>query len=410
MRALTAALTIPLTLGLGLLGAGMLGSLAGCQSSSGKVAVPPPPLITYAPVAAADAAAIANDLVATLRACTPARLAALLDIEAMAIRAGHGARPASGNGSGSGSAIDIEARVTTARDQTAREVCNRTRDAEVTLLPDRTPRPRPLLRLAFADGTFNYLELEEARRSSDSAVRVVDVTSYATGEAASTTYARLYGDSAASRTPEGRRGRAAISEAQRRLGNQDISGARATFRTIPDDVRRDKAVRVLDMQIAMYESDDAHRAALAAFQRDFPEDPALDLHELDAMALRADYAGALVVLERLDRRVGGDPFLQAMRALMLAGAGKPVEAEAAARLATTAEPTSSAGWQVRCHLVLARRDFTALAGLLTESASRRGAPLDLRRLRGAAGWAEFVTSAAGAPWALAGTTPAPPSP
>lgn len=220
--------------------------------------------------------------------------------------------------------------------------------------------PRPLLRVVAPDGAFNYHQLELDKQAGE--VRAVDIYFFASGENLSETFRAL------TETLVGT-GSTAASNSLRRIrqltDNGDRAGARALLQKLPAVVRETKAAMLIDVQLTSgATADPEYLAAIDAYAKAFPNDPSLDLVILDGLFLRKAYDEALAVLARIDKRVGGDPYLDAMRAGIHGEAGQRGEALAAAKRATAREPTLEAGWwQLLTQQAAAQEHGSALATL-----------------------------------------------
>ena len=65
---------------------------------------------------------------------------------------------------------------------------------------------------------------------------------------------------------------------------------------------------------------------LEDFRKYYSQDPCLDLLLIDYYTLKKDYAQAIPCVDRLDKSVGGDPYLNVLRAASTSAAGHLNEA------------------------------------------------------------------------------------
>ena len=118
--------------------------------------------------------------------------------------------------------------------------------------------------------------------------------------------------------------RIAAIRAQVVAGNYE--GADRLYQRLSKIARQDPIVMQLRIRIASGLDEAAYRQALEDHRARFGDDPSKTLILLDGFYLEGDYDAAAAALARLDRDVGGDPYLDCMRAGALRSAGKQAEA------------------------------------------------------------------------------------
>jgi tetratricopeptide (TPR) repeat protein len=277
------------------------------------------------------------------------------------------------------------------------------------LLPGEPPRA--LFRLAGDDG-LNYHELhlridEEAEPTGASAVRVVDVFVYVSGEALSTTFRRVYASG--------------LVEANRSFLDRLLEGEGAYMKALPTiqemneaaytdperalelwasldaDVKFRTEVLTVRIQAASNVGDEAYLAALRDFREHHPDSPAMNLMLVDAHILRGETRKALRCVDALDEQVGGDPYLDLLRSNVLMSGGQLEEAFEHARRALERDPRLDyeAQWQfLTLGLAMDRhaRTYRALLVLETEHG------IEWQDLRAVEGYESFLASEAGKRW------------
>jgi hypothetical protein len=127
---------------------------------------------------------------------------------------------------------------------------------------------------------------------------------------------------------------------------------------------------------------------------------------IDAAFIRKDYAAALAAVDRLDKRLGGDPYLHVFRGNAHYAKGEVEPARAAFARLVKAEPTLAAAYFPPIQLELEAKNFDAAAALMT--AAERRAGVRWQDIDQKAPFAEFVKSPAYAKWAARGDAAAAP--
>lgn len=310
---------------------------------------PAPPQVT--PPTLDEATAFANQFAKHMLPCDRSALAADLDIDQMVKRALAGRRMHGNEASGikngvSGSLVTSLCEATTTDNGVAAANA-----PSYALVRVRTVggEPRPLLRLA-SDGGLTYHELTLDKQADR--IRVADILLYATGE----TFSEMIGTmlDAMSDYDDAN----PLIDAKRRLASGDPRGARETLKRLPDTMRKTKTVMMFDVAAAAASNDDAeYLKAIDAFSGQYPDDPALDLVRVDQAFLRKDYKQVLAHLDSLDKRIGGDPFLDVQRASAYLEIGDADKAVAAAKRATERAAELQQTWWALLTAQVAAKQF-----------------------------------------------------
>jgi len=119
-------------------------------------------------------------------------------------------------------------------------------------------------------------------------------------------------------------------------------------------------------------SPEARAWTLKRIQELIEKDKAMPFMLMDGHVLNGDFAGALAQLEAFDQTLGGDPFLDAYRAVLVAKLGRTEEARALAEKAVAAVPTLTEAWDVA--LRLARERGAAVEVTRLEAEKARNVP------------------------------------
>jgi hypothetical protein len=268
-------------------------------------------------------------------------------------------------------------------------------------IPNVSGAPRPLFRLlATSETGLNYIQLT-LRRFPDGTIRATDVYQFATGEPTSKTVHRLFLAAAATQGSRSFLDRLTnkesalvkswsdVSEIRRRTQAGQHKEALAIYMRLPKSIRMEKSVMLQGLMAAQGLGEATYLKVLADFEAAFPNDPCLDLLSIDAYTLKADYPRLVAVIDRLDKTVGGDPHLGALRANALLESGDTAGAKTAAERAIREDPDMiNAHWVLLASL-LERKEFAESADVLDEIASRFHMEFDLENNDS---YAEFVKS------------------
>jgi hypothetical protein len=183
---------------------------------------------------------------------------------------------------------------------------------------------RATFRLVLSEsGGINYLGFPLARRPSGE-VLGTDVYVYFSGELMSQTVRRMLLPVVA-QEKRGILERLQQGESEfvqhmgkiQRMAEQNRSRqfkeALATYRSLPPALRDQKFAQLMRLQAAQNVDDEEYASALEKIRRDFPNDACADFLSIDAHLIKQQFDQALTSVDRLDKALGGDPYLNVLR-------------------------------------------------------------------------------------------------
>ena len=263
-------------------------------------------------------------------------------------------------------------------------------------------RPRALFRLLHNDGSLNYHDAELA----GSPPRIVDVHILLAGESVSELYRRMLMSALAAQPgivarmlgEKNEYGRAlpALGAFSKLLREEKYAELWAAYDGLPAILKKDKHVLYLRClagpQIGPAES----LRAFEDYRAAFPDDPCLELICVDPLIAAMKYPEALEAVDRLERRLGGDPYLHVLRANIHTLREDPAQAVKHCRQAIAAEKTLAPAYEALLGLLLHAKEFKATAETL--DAYERDAGVELNDLSTIEGYGDFLKSDAGRAW------------
>lgn len=258
---------------------------------------------------------------------------------------------------------------------------------------------RPVIRVIGTNG-LNYHELI-IKPDAAGKPKVVDVMIYASGETLTQTVRRMYIQGA---LQQGKGGPAlppgfeTLQTMQKQMRDQDFAGALATYDAAPAEGKKQKIVQMMRVMAASKGTDmDLYQAALDEYVKTFKGDSTADLISLDSLFLKQKYAECLAALDRLDKQVGGDPYLNVYRANVATAQGDVAKAKTLAAAALVKEPTLFEAADVLLTAALTEKDYPAVKKYLLHIEAN--APkFRFGDLKGAEGFEGFVASPQYAQW------------
>lgn len=258
------------------------------------------------------------------------------------------------------------------------------------------------------DNGLNYADfiLTPAR---DSGPKIADLYMAVTGELSSQTAARvavnvmreLRGKAVGVEIRDGLLDNmAAVRQFMALVREKQPEKALKAWAKLPAKLKREKFVAVLRVMAASSLMDDdpaGYQAAIDDFLKHFPNDSAADLIGLDGLYLRKKYADCHRTLDRINRAVGGDPYLNVYHGCISLMEKKPAAARRSAELALDAEPDLVPAYAVLMQAAAIGKNYpeaTRLLALLTTKYQ-----CDANELTADPAYAEYLKSPEYKTWA-----------
>lgn len=123
-------------------------------------------------------------------------------------------------------------------------------------------------------------------------------------------------------------------------GQGKPADALAIYKKLRPGTRKQKVVLLNHLRAAQGFGDEKEYAAvIEEFRKNYPDDPGLDLISIDGYIIRRDFDAAIKALDRVDQAVGGDPYLNLIRAGICESRGDREAARRFVRRAVEHDPT-----------------------------------------------------------------------
>jgi len=258
------------------------------------------------------------------------------------------------------------------------------RGGQVKLLRVHTVdgRPRALVRYIGPRGSVDYVDFLPAR-TGDGRLVAEDMHIAGNGELASVTLRRPQLKIAAEQKqgPPGHppsNSRVWVSHIPklnamyRQCIDRKYAQAVATYKSLPAEIQTDKTIYLRYLWAAEAVSDTEFLLALDGFRRQFPTDPALDFQNIDYYRLMRNFDAAFKTIDKAENSIGGDPYLNALRAQMLVKAWRFKEARVEADKAIEHEPGLTHGYWGRIDVAVAEANHADTLAYLKKLAENTG--------------------------------------
>jgi hypothetical protein len=264
---------------------------------------------------------------------------------------------------------------------------------------------RALFRLIVANGTVNYHDFILSR-STRGKVVATDFYVFSIGELYSQFLRRSFlpllhqagGDSTAALSGPEKDFVAHAAE----IGQMGLDLQKKNWRQVLDAYKRlppsvQASKFVLPMRLLAAQSIDGteYLATIDDLRKYFPNDPMVDMISIDGYTLREQYGKALEACDRLDKAVGGDPYLKSLRAGVLVRHNKLAAARDMAKKAVDEEPTLLRGYLGLIEISLVSHDFDDTVKWIKKA---EDLGVQFGNISNAPAYADFVKSPQGKDW------------
>jgi len=233
-----------------------------------------------------------------------------------------------------------------------------------------------LFRLLTAEGAVNYHDLVVLKYPDG--VRAADIYTAGCGELLSQSMRHLYLSVLAADKPSflSKENSHDVDLAKHMNKLQEMgdavlrehnpSRAIAIYDALPNTIKGEKVFLLLRMKAVQSSEDDAeYRKVLVDFQKYHPDDPCLDLISIDHYFLTKQFKKELAAIDHIDSVVGGDPYLNILRANTYFAQGKIDQALRFARKASEAEKDMKFAYETELGIAVSAKKFSDIARLLS---------------------------------------------
>jgi predicted Zn-dependent protease len=234
-----------------------------------------------------------------------------------------------------------------------------------------------LFRMTNAEGGVTYHQLVLVRKASGE-VRAADLWPLASGQMLSQTCRRHYMPQIADVSPQSL---AKAAQAERdcvkhaddvKQVTQSLRDGRASqgleaYARLPDSLKRDKSILVHRMRAAATLNDEEFEKAVQTFRSCQPDDPCVNLVEMDTYMRRKADEKARAAIDRLDKLLGGDPYLDVIRATTYLSEREYKKAKECACRAVDAEKDLVEAYVIQLTIAMRQDDFgefTRMVGVI----------------------------------------------
>ncbi len=162
-----------------------------------------------------------------------------------------------------------------------------------------------------------------------------------------------------------------------------------TYKELPASVQESKPAMTMRLMATQSVSDAEYLATIDDFRKRYPNDPMIDLISVDGYILRKAYGQALAAIDRVDKSIGGDPYLKVLRGNVLLQEKKLNAARDMVQDAIVQDPNMLRGYYALIDISLGRHDYADTVKWLKKAESLGVKFSDLTAVTA---FAEFVKS------------------
>ncbi len=189
-----------------------------------------------------------------------------------------------------------------------------------------------------------------------------------------------------------------FTQVTEQINRGKMKEALSLIRGMRPETRKQKVVLLLRLRAALQVDENDYIATLEEYRTLYPKDPGLDLLSIQYYTVKKDFARALECIDRLETALGGDPYLDVIRATINDLEGKHKEARRLARSAIDKEPTLVPAYLELLGVSLLAKDFDDTLAMLKEIDQKLHLQMnDLTKIKD---YADFVKSPQFKRWLL----------
>lgn len=182
----------------------------------------------------------------------------------------------------------------------------------------------------------------------------------------------------------------AAASLQKPLRAGEYAQVVAAYRQLSESVQKQKPILLLRLNAASWLDKKEWTAAFDDLEKNFPNDPAREIHKIDFAIREKNVEGALKAIDFYDDLTGGDPYFDIMRANALEEGGRAKEAVVFARKAVAVIPDLRTSHVALLHAYVSAGDYANATLALSEFDSHF--EVNIKTLTSSPKFADFVAS------------------
>lgn len=229
--------------------------------------------------------------------------------------------------------------------------------------------PHIIFRLSGASG-INYHDFLLKKIKGD--YSIVDAYIYLSGEYISATFRRLYiiaskdylPPSISAGLPDFQLEEIMqVANAKQLVDQGHYPEAAEMMSGLGEDIRKEKIFALMELLIKANLEEEDYLQAMVDYKNLFPEDPSIDLVSLDYLLIQEKFEEGLAAIDRLDERLGGDPYLDIYRGSFYYSLNNYPKATALFKRFTENFPDDTDGWDSLISVYIDDKKYTEALGI-----------------------------------------------
>jgi tetratricopeptide (TPR) repeat protein len=155
----------------------------------------------------------------------------------------------------------------------------------------------------------------------------------------------------------------------RYTGERNWRLALNTYKELPSSVQESKPAMTMRLLATQATSEAEYLATIDDFRKHYPNDAMIDLISIDGYILRKAFDKAMEGIDRVDKSVGGDPYLKVLRGNVLLREHKLDAARDVVQKALTEDPNLLRAYYAMIDISLAQHDYAETVKWLKKAES-----------------------------------------
>ncbi len=149
------------------------------------------------------------------------------------------------------------------------------------------------------------------------------------------------------------------------IADHEYEEALKTLNILPKSLENDKMLLMMRLDIAFNISNKSYKRALKTFKKHYPKDPVVEFIQVNFALLNKDYQGLLQIIDDLDHKIGGDPYLKVLKGNVHQSLKRPRYAEDLIEAALKEEPDNEQSYWHLLRFYLDEKQYEKATSVLT---------------------------------------------
>jgi len=151
-----------------------------------------------------------------------------------------------------------------------------------------------------------------------------------------------------------------IAEAAEEAEHGHLAPSFVSLKKLPENVLKQKVVLLMLMNMGAELNEDSLTIASDIFKKHYPKDPLLELKLFDYSMLQSDTSKIILALDNLNKKIGGDVYIDVMKAAIFKNNNQISKAEGLLKNALEKEPDNEESYWLYFDLLAKQKNYSEI--------------------------------------------------